>query len=71
MQAAILTRHLNRLKRFKNLYLSTKRNDENMTTIKFWDTFYKNHNNESFEWLIEYNKRIFDYRNEEFLEICL
>jgi hypothetical protein len=64
MQAAILTRHLNRLKRFKNLYLSTKTNDENMSTIKFWDKFYKKHNNESFEWLIEYNKRIFDYINE-------
>jgi hypothetical protein len=64
MQAAILTRHLNRFKRFKNLYLSTKTNDENMSTIKFWEKFYKKHNNESFEWLIEYNKRIFDYINE-------
>ena len=67
MQAAILSRYLYRLKTFrvfKNSNLSTKSINENMSTIKFWEGFYKKHNNESFEWLIEYNKKLFDYINE-------
>ena len=36
-------------------FLSSTKNDDNMSKKSFWNKFYKQHSNENFEWLLEFN----------------
>lgn len=58
-------------KSFGHCYLSTKLIDENMSSKIFWEKFYKKHNSESFEWLVEYNKNLDDYIDKNELNFRL